>query len=281
MSYKTILVHVDESSHLKTRVAVAARIALEENAHLTGIAMTGISRFLRDTVAIGADDPAIVPYLEALRQRARRVLQSFEEIARQAGVGSVESQMADDDTAAEVALRARFCDLAVIGQTDPQERLPGVAPGTPEYIVMNSRSPCLLVPYSGDLKSLPERVLIAWNASAEAMSAVRGALPLLKRARMVDVAIFNPGRRTDLYGMEPGADIALYLARHDVKVNVIKEEVGDEAFVGNALLSLAADQDSDMLVMGCYGHSRVREILLGGVTRTLLDSMTVPVLMAH
>ena len=101
-----------------------------------------------------------------------------------------------------------------------------------------------------------------------------------KRAAQVDVVAFEPARSGADHGEEPGADIALYLARHGVKVTVSRVDAPD-LDVGNQLLSRAFDLSADLIVMGAWGHSRLRELILGGVTRTLLESMTVPVLMAH
>ncbi|MGV3653477.1 MAG: universal stress protein, partial [Noviherbaspirillum sp.] len=166
------------------------------------------------------------------------------------------------------------------------EPSPALLPGFPEYVVMSSGTPALLVPYA--MTSPPEAgtILVAWNASAEAMRAVRGALPLLARAEMVHVAVYNAAARREAHGEQPGADLALYLARHGIAVQVQERDTdikcqASDAEIMDALLSLTADLDGEMLVMGCYGHSRFREILLGGATRAILQSMTVPVLMAH
>jgi nucleotide-binding universal stress UspA family protein len=121
--------------------------------------------------------------------------------------------------------------------------------------------------------------LISWDASRESTRAVTDAIPLLKRADLVQVAIFNPSSKPDAHGEQPGADIALFLARHDIKVEVSVHKTSTD--IGNAILSLSHDLDSDMLVMGGYGHSRFREMIMGGVTRTILESMTIPVLMSH
>jgi nucleotide-binding universal stress UspA family protein len=144
---------------------------------------------------------------------------------------------------------------------------------------LNSGRPVLLAPYAGQFPTLGERPLIAWNGSVEAVRAVSAAIPLLRRAANTTVAVFNPGAGTGIHGEEPGADIALYLSRHGVKVDVMQEKTDAEA--GEALLSLAANLNSSLLVVGCYGTSRFREILLGGATRTVLESMTIPVLMSH
>jgi len=108
---------------------------------------------------------------------------------------------------------------------------------------------------------------------------VTDALPLLERSSLVEVVAFDPGRGGE-HGELPGADIGLYLARHGVKVTAARQ-LGTGLDVGSQILSRAADMDADLIVMGAYGHSRTRELVLGGATRTLLESMTVPVLMSH
>jgi nucleotide-binding universal stress UspA family protein len=279
MSYKTILVHVDESSHAAERIAVAARIASAEDAHLIGAAATGISRFVFSTVADDQIDPSLLLHLGFLRERANRALTDFEAMAQNAGVRSIEKRLIEDDAADGISLQARYSDLAVISQIDPDEPSPGVMSEFPEYVVMNSARPVLLVPYAGHFDRIGERVLVAWDASIEATRAVTQAIPLLKKAKAVEVAIFNAVSIEAEPEQQAETDIARYLARHGINVKVSHHVATID--IGNALLSLAADLTSDLIVMGGYGHSRFREILLGGVTRTVLQSMTVPVLMAH
>jgi nucleotide-binding universal stress UspA family protein len=175
-------------------------------------------------------------------------------------------------------LHARYADLIILGQVDPDDdasqRLP------PERVVLGSGGPALVIPYIGAPRDFGQRIMVAWDASREAARAVNDALPLLKRAKSVVVLTINPRRREFGHGDEPGADIALHLARHDVKVDVQRVE-GSEIDPGNTILSQIATEGSDLLVMGAYAHSRLRELVLGGVTRTILEEMTVPVLMAH
>ena len=279
MSYKTILVHVDDAKNAAARIALAAQLALAEDAHLIGTALTGVSRFLYEAVAVNPDDPGMVPYLDVLKKRATDTLTKFDEIVDRVGVNSFEKRLTDDDAAGGISLQARYTDLVVLGQFDTEATSVTNYAEVPEYVVMNGGTPTLVVPYAGSFDNIGERVLIAWNASMESIRAVRGALPLLRRAKIVEVAIFNPTSRPDAYGAEPGADIALYLSRHGVKVDVMQEKTDADA--GEALLSLAANLNSSLMVMGCYGTSRFREILLGGATRTVLESMTIPVLMSH
>jgi nucleotide-binding universal stress UspA family protein len=167
----------------------------------------------------------------------------------------------------------------VIGQVDPNESSFGVLSDLAEYVKLNCARPVLIVPYAGRFDHVGSNALIAWDGSMEATRAITSAIPLLKRARNVAVALLNPSARPDMHGEQPGADIALYLARHDIRIEVVQRHTDID--VGNALLSLVADMRSDLLVMGGYGHTRFREILLGGVTLTVLKTMTVPILMSH
>jgi nucleotide-binding universal stress UspA family protein len=279
MSYKIILVHVDDSKNVDARIEIAAQLAITEDAHLIGAAMTGASRFFYDPMPVDLGVLNIKPYLDILRQKTEETLKKFENIVQRVGVKSFEKRLTDDEAAGGLSLQASYCDLIVLGQYDPEGTSSPVYADLPEYVVMNSVSPALIVPSEGSFDNISDRVLIAWNGSMEATRAVRHAIPLLRRAKTVEVVIFNPSSKLDKYDELSGADIALYLARHNIKVDVMQEKTDSD--IGDALLSLAANLNSRLLVMGCYGHSRFREILLGGATRTVLQYMTIPVLMAH
>lgn len=279
MGYKTILVHVDDSTHVDERIRIAARIAAIEGAHLIGAAMTGVSRFVYRNTDLNENDPNIGPHMELVRERARSALAAFEPKIKSLGVTSYEQRLIDDDAGSGLTLQASYSDLVVVGQTDPEEISPAKMPELPAYVVMNAGRPVLIVPYAGHFDNLAGNVLIAWDGSTQATRAVTSAIPLLKRATIAKVVIFNADANPGIHGEQPGADIALYLARHNVNVEVLQKKTVLD--IGNALLSLVADESADLLVMGGYGHSRFREVLLGGATRTILASMTVPVLMSH
>jgi nucleotide-binding universal stress UspA family protein len=279
MTYKTVLVHVDESERSNFRVRIAAEIAMADEAHLLGTAVTGVSRFIYQDGNISASDPNLTIHLNFLRERAEKAVASFNKTAQELGVLSYESMIANDEAGGGIGLQARYSDLLVIGQTNAEEPSPSVLSDFPQYLIMNSGRPVLMIPYAGDFTTIGKRPMIAWDTSREATRAITDAIPLLKRADLVQVAIFNPKAEIDAHGEQPGADIAQYLARHGIKVEVSVHKTSTD--IGNALLSLAHDLDSDMLVMGGYGHSRFREMIMGGVTRTILESMTVPVLMSH
>lgn len=279
MSYKTVLVHVDESKHASERIKIAATVAMAEGAHLIGTATTGASRYLVQTRMLAEMDPNLGEHLRFLRERAERGLADFETTARKIGIPSFEKRLVDDEAGGGICLQARYADLVVIGQNDPREISPVVMPDFPQYVVLHSGRPVLLVPHQGRFDTIGKRVLIGWDESMAATRTITNAIPLLRRADIVEVAVFNPESQPQVHGAVPGSDIALYLARHDIKVDVLQRKT--DAEVGDALLSLANEVNADLIVLGGYGHARFREIMLGGVTSTVLDTMTVPVLMSH
>ncbi len=279
MAYKTILVHADQSQHAAERIRVAVALALADDAHLVGAALSGISSALHQADTLDLSGTLLAQRIDAQLEQARGALTQFEQTAKAAGLRSYEARLLNDDPQGGLSLQARYSDLVVLSQTDFNEGRTRIIPDLPEYVVLNSARPVLIVPHAGTFASVGKRVLVAWDGSMESTRALTNALPLLRRADNVALALFNPGKREGVHGESPGSDIALVLARHGVKVEVLPQHTDID--VGNALLSLAADLDSDLIVMGGYGHSRFREMLLGGVTKTVLQTMTVPVLMSH
>ncbi|MDC8756763.1 universal stress protein [Janthinobacterium fluminis] len=279
MAYKTILVHADQSKHAPERIRVAAALAVAEGAHLVGAALSGISGAIYQADAVDLTGAILAGRINTEMDHARTALAQFESLAKAAGVNTYESRLLNDDPQGGLSLQARYSDLVVLSQCDLDEGRTRIIPDLPEYVVLNSARPVLIVPYAGHFPSVGKRALVAWDGSMESTRALTNALPLLRRADNVALALFNPSKRQGVHGELPGADIALVLARHGVKVEVLPQHTDID--VGNALLSLASDQDSDLIVMGGYGHSRFREMLLGGVTKTVLQTMTVPVLMSH
>lgn len=279
MSYKTILVHVDQSKHAAERIRIAGNIALAENAHLIGAAMTGISRFIYQDSAFGVSGSIVSTHIDSLNQLANQALTEFESIVKGLGVLSYEKRLVDDEPEGGLVLQARYSDLVVVSQTDPDDSYSRLFSDLPEYVMLNCVRPVLVVPYVGKFPHIGSNVLAAWDGSMEATRAITNTIPLLRRAKKVTIAVFNSSARYDVHGEQPGADIALYLARHGIEVEVLQQNTPQD--IGNSLLSLAADLASDLIVMGGYGHTRFREVLLGGVTMTLLKTMTVPVVMSH
>ncbi len=279
MSYKTILVHVDNSARASVRIAVAANLAMRQEAHLVGTAMTGLSPFV---FPVGGFDPGIASVtfpFDELRADAERALDAFEAQVRRIGVASFERRRVDDEAGPGISMQARYCDLVVLGQFDQHNPVLRLRADFPEYALLNSARPVLLVPAAGSMGEFGKRVLVGWNGGTEATRALTSAIPLLRRAEQVDLVVFNADDEGDLHGDLAGADMALYLARHGIKVNVSSAEVGTDT--GSALLAQASSSNADLIVMGAYGRSRFREIMLGGATRTVLRRSTVPLWMAH
>ena len=279
MDYKTILVHLDCGARRSERVELAFKLADRYDAHLVGLFAVSA---LRMPSYVRPDTSAtLLATQERLRAEAARQAETEfrAAMARHGGV-KAEWRASKTDALGAVQLNARYSDLVVIGQRDRDtDDETGIAPGFVDELALSCGRPVLLVPYAGRYSDTGKRALVAWNASAEAARAVADALPLLSLAERVDVVVFDAGSSGD-HGEEPGADAALYLARHGVKATV-SEYSSPHVDVGSQILSRAADTAADLIVMGAYGHSRMRELVLGGVTRTLLESMTAPVLMSR
>lgn len=277
MSIKTIAVWLDARRSAPADAAI--RLARDFDAHLTGLAHVDIQRlspYVRSTLGE-----------EFAREQVRRAeavaedsAHGFEAIARREGLSSVEVRRLLGDPVQGLATSARYADLVVIGQVDQETADGPEQRDFPDHAILAAGRPTLVVPYAGAFPTLGEHAVIAWNATRESTRAVTDALPLLKRAKKVTVIVGDAKPGAGGHGDTPGADVALYLARHGVSVEVSPERTAG-IDVGSLLLSRISDLGADLLVMGAYGHSRVRELVLGGVTRTLLREMTVPVLMSH
>ncbi|WP_167229380.1 universal stress protein [Massilia rubra] len=280
MSYKTIVVHVGDEPNAGACYAYAAELAQMDQAHLIGLASSDVSRFLRETVVTNNLNPSIAPVLETLRERTASALDQFERVAASFALAGFERRAVDDEPRLSLSALARYCDLCVLGQADAVRGVSLPSGGLAADVAKASGTPVLLVPHAQAPAWPIRRILLGWNGSREAGRAMRFALPLLQRASAVDVAILDAGSLQSGGGasLRPVTAIGQALARHGVRADmVLRDDAGD---AGAALLALAAERGADLLVMGCYGHSRLRELLLGGATRTVLKSMTLPVFMA-
>lgn len=278
MAYKTILVHVDDSPQWPGRFEVAAKLAADFGAHLVGLCL------LRRPELPGYVRSAEIAELIAQRARdaeARVKANRDTLLKRLASAGlSGECRVVEGEPEDLAAVHGRYADLLVISQADPGAPNYSEAMQDIQSVIFAAGRPLLLVPYVGKIKTFGTHALVAWNASREATRAVTDALPLLQRAAKVTVMVVRPREDAKAHGDVPGSDIAAYLARHGVKVEVSAEE-GEGIEVGELMLSRVSDLNVDLVVMGAYSHSRLRQWILGGATRTMLESMTVPVLMSH
>jgi nucleotide-binding universal stress UspA family protein len=210
--------------------------------------------------------------------RAQRVEAAFKERMARDGL-SGEWRLVQGLLPRQISAQGRCADLVIVGQVSSE----GEGPRDSAHIeaaLFDSGRPVLVVPHAGHTGSIGRRVLIGWNGSPEAARAVHDALPLMVGAEAVTVVTIDPEGGPGANEEGPGADIARHLARHGLPV-MVRRVTGPAAAAGDLLLNEAADLGADLIVMGAFGHSRLREFVLGGATRTLLAQMTAPVLMAH
>jgi nucleotide-binding universal stress UspA family protein len=276
MSYKTILVHCDAGKSVSHRLGVATELAQRFGARLVGLHVRQpFDAPVYFNGSLPMDDLFRI-YDEGAKADEAAAAAAFEKAIKGKHL-STEWRTASGYPENEVALQARYADLVVLGQAEPE---PTATPSDlPETVAIATGRPVLVVPHIG-AKPPGKVVLLCWNASREAARAAADSLPFLKAAEKVIILAVDPATSSAGHGAEPGADVAVWLSRHGVKVTV-QRDVAADSDVGGVILSRAADHDADLIVMGIYGHSRMREMVLGGVSRTLLRSMTVPVIMAH
>jgi len=275
MALKNILVHVTDTDQAARRVDAALDLAMRHDAHLTGL---GIEPSVDLPIYLAPEIPEEIlrDIRDHHRASAARAHGRFEAAAKRAGWSDRGSWLTErGDPVDLVALHARYADLTVVGQASPPDK-PNGEPSLAHDLVLRSGRPVLVVPYTGTQRPIGERIVVAWNGSREAARAVGDAMPILERAATVDVLSIEP----EGLGDEPGADIALHLARHGIRATA-KRSVANAIDAGDVLLNFVADTGADLIVMGAYGHSRMREIVLGGVTRSVLDHLTVPALLSH
>jgi nucleotide-binding universal stress UspA family protein len=279
MSFKDLLVTVDGNASNPSPLALAVWLAGQFDAHLVGLHPSSTAR--DSAYSAGFDtallDTAMRETFAALEQHAVDAHAAFESATRSSGI-SAEWRVARGFPGPDTALQARYADLVILGQRWSDYN--GLSYPDPADVVLDAGCPVLIVPRAGHFDRIERHALIAWNAGREAARAVRDALPLLQCVEQVTVLAVNPQGRVGAHGEQPGADIALHLARHGLKVE-IDQSAAPDMNTADELLSRASDLGSDLIVMGAYGHARMRQTVLGGVTRSMLAQMTVPVLMSH
>lgn len=271
MGIKTILVHVDTGPSATKRLKLSTDLAARFEAHLVGL-------YVRRPFQAPAFTDA-GPAMDSLYRTYESAVQTDQAAAMAAFGGtspSREWRLADGLAEQVVAAHARYADLVIVGQADPD----AVAETTPsdlaEAVAMAGERPTLIVPHIGVAKPPGRTVMLCWNGTREAARAATGALPFLEKAERVIVLLVDPEDESG----GAGAHVAAWLGRHGVPA-VVKRDTAGGSDIGEIILSRAADQDADLIVMGLYGHSRMREWVWGGASRTLLASMTVPLLVAH
>ena len=278
MSFKTIAVHLDDRPRCAIRVTLAASLAARFEGKLVGITPTGVPDVILGMNTALPDGLEVVGLsLAHLRKRAEATAQAFEAQCKALGIRA-ESRLVVEEALDAMVEHGRCSDLIVVGQTDRHQAPDGLALDFPQQALLHAGPPVLIVPYAGVFASIGQNVLVAWKGTREAANALRNALPLLRSAKRVSLVEVGDAPE------RPAGDDSLvsakaWLESHGIEVQAHRELA--LAAVGAQLLARAAAIGADLIVCGGYGHSRLREWMLGGVTRHLLEHMTVPVLFSH
>lgn len=273
---RSILVHLDASPRSTRRLVLARQLAARHAAHLG---------------ALYGSTPAALSLPYVMTEGAGELLAMLQQLDidyRDAARMRFEQALASDPAPVEwrelrgtplipgFTAQALCTDLLVLGQHDAADPMTtGVPRDFVASVLLDSGRPALVVPYVESSDPVGEQVLIAWKSTRESAHAVTAAIPILQRARQIDLTSADDADPANAAALEA------YLRLHGIDAPIRRHASVPAETAGDALLSLAADVGADLLVMGCYGHSRARERVLGGASRTVLESMTLPVLMAH
>lgn len=273
---RTIAAYVPDADRAERVFLVAAELAAQQNAHLDGYYVMP-PEVTVPTFALGRQ--FVTAGRAALNDQAEKVKAHFDAAGSALQVNKTWRVLEAGQHSIPQALTStlRTADLVVLSQRDP-EWSDSLLLEHPEDIVMLSGRPVLMIPNSGRFERIGRRIVVAWNDRREAARAVFDALPMLKAADEVRLVWVNPdkSKKVDL----PTADIAEALARHGVQCTGAVA-YGMEQSVGDTLLNECSDAAADLLVMGAYGHARLREFVFGGATRHILKTMTIPVMLSH
>lgn len=274
---RSILLHQDASAESARRVHLAHRLATAHDAQLE--VLYAITPALLQYPMASSGDSQIAAMLALSDAETRELAKAaFEREVRGAGYVGVTWSECNDDPVSAFKARAFASDLLVLSQIEPDSRLLSQVPvGFVPTVLIETGKPAVVLAGACRAERIGGTVLIAWKPTASSARAVSAALPFLRGASSVHVATWEDAHDFDRNNPLP---IERYLKRHGITVTVHQggRPSGD---MGELLLALAADVHADLLVMGCYGHSRVREWILGGVTRSVLRAATLPLLMAH
>jgi nucleotide-binding universal stress UspA family protein len=280
---RTITVFLDASPSGAKRAAHAVALAQRWGAHLIGVHVVFAGVTPHPSMCYVRGESAIRQVivdecdLEAVAEAASVLLgRRFRALCAGASVPGEFRAIRRGRTEEEAVLNSLQSDLVVVGHPEPHG-LPDDM--SPERMLLASGVPLLIVPNAWACETIGDRILIGWNRTRQARRAISDAMGFLVAAASVTVLVIDQvGRQPD--GQEPGADIALHLVRHDVYVR-IERVASHGAPIAQVILASAVRNGSDLLVVGAYSHARLRELLLGGTTRTLLAQMPVPVLISR
>jgi nucleotide-binding universal stress UspA family protein len=281
MAYKSILVHLNNEGRVARLMSAAMQLALPANSHITGLFVVPAAPAKSPLLPM-ISGHAVTSAIDAYRKAGEGIRTAFDQATNgQPVVAEWRLHQANRQGYVEAVLdHARSADIVVAAQKESDWDYADMF-DVPDWLAMDSGRPVLIVPKAGALDSIGERVVVAWNNSRESARAVFDALPLLTKADAVTVLSVEESAKPEVTSSIAGAEIGATLARHGVKVEVQQVKPGARGDAGVELLAQVAAHRADLLVMGCFGRSRLREFVLGGASRHVLQNATVPVLMAR
>ena len=275
MSYKSITVCLDNSAASSRLLDFAITLTAQHDAHLTGLHMTYAPIIFSDPYAVW--EPMMMEWEESAQTKQEHVRKTFIAASDKASVNSDFSAYRSTDLHAVIA-HARASDLTIVAQRNLGDSDGDMRNNFPISFVLKLGRPVLFFPCTGEVSTTFKTIVIAWDGGREATRAMADAMPFLKLAKQVKVLSIS--ERIDEDHDLPDVDIAAYLSKHNVKVEIERNE-NVQIAPAEWLLQRAENCGADLLVMGAYGHNRLTELILGGVTRTVMGQMTLPVLMSH
>lgn len=279
MEIKSLLLHLDHSDGCANRLQIACNVAREFGARINGLFVVPdyiVPSYVEAQISVDL----ISDVTEKAVARAEEALEDYRRRAADAGI-EMEARVVEGQIIPILREHSKYADLMLLGQDQPDDP-DNASYGLADALLFEGGCACLVVPHSGKLTAPGKRVLLTWNASRESARALREALPFLKRADEVVVLSSEPDHDDSQVARgHPHADeLARFLEYHGIEST--SSGISDPNLSpSDAIAGQAADMNADLIVMGAYGHARLREIILGGVTRDLLKLSTVPLLLAH
>jgi len=279
MEFKNILVHLDHSSGCNNRLQTAFELAREFDAGVTGLFVVPdyvVPSYVEAQISVDV----ITDVTEKALARAAETMATYQKLADDAGI-SMQGQVMEGQVIPILREHSKYSDLLLLGQDQPEDP-DNASYGLADSLLFEGACACMVVPHSGKLSTPGKRILLTWNASRESARALREAMPLLSRAETVVVLSSEPddGDSSTASGHPHARELARFLESHGIEA--ISSGISDpDISASEAIIGQAADMNADLIVMGAYGHTRLREIILGGVTRDLLKQPPVPLLLAH
>jgi nucleotide-binding universal stress UspA family protein len=279
MEFKNILIHLDHSSGCQNRLVAAFELARTFDARISGLFVVPdyvVPSYVEAQISVDV----ITEVTEKALARARDTLAEYQKLADEAGV-SMQGHVLEGQLIPILREHSKYSDLLVLGQDQPED-LDNASYGLANSLLFEGACACMVVPHSGKLKPPGKRVLLTWNASRESARALREAMPLLAQAETVVVLSSEPGNNdaSTANGHPHAQELARFLESHGIEA--ISSGISDpDMGTTDAIVGQAAEMNADLIVMGAYGHTRLREIILGGVTRDLLKQAPVTLFLAH